>query len=187
MLSKKKTAQQVLLLSRQLSHGYASSASMPETVPGARENLTTLRQRLAEGMCQALSQTKKEQAVVNQEWLAGPGLSDFVGIDGEERLLPGGYAVHAPSWKACFVCYSCPVCFENLKLRTKPALNLQERARKPDWLKRTLPGGDKFTKIKSDLRELKLATVCEEARCPNMGECWGGGDGHTATATIMLM
>lgn len=64
---------------------------------------------------------------------------------------------------------------------------VQERARKPDWLKRTIPGGDKFTAIKSKLRELKLATVCEEAKCPNIGECWGGEDGHTATATIMLM
>jgi lipoate synthase len=41
--------------------------------------------------------------------------------------------------------------------------------------------------FQAKLRELKLHTVCEEARCPNMGECWGGGDGHTATATIMLM
>ena len=63
----------------------------------------------------------------------------------------------------------------------------QERARKPDWLKRTVPGGEAYTRIKSKLRELKLATVCEEARCPNIGECWGGADGHTATATIMLM
>ncbi len=50
-----------------------------------------------------------------------------------------------------------------------------------------MPGGDKYTEIKAKLRELKLHTVCEEARCPNIGECWGGGDGHTATATIMLM
>lgn len=54
-------------------------------------------------------------------------------------------------------------------------------------MKRVIPGGDKYADIKAKLRELKLHTVCEEARCPNMGECWGGGDGHTATATIMLM
>ena len=63
----------------------------------------------------------------------------------------------------------------------------QEKARKPDWLKRTVPGGDNYTRIKGKLRELKLATVCEEARCPNIGECWGGGEDQTATATIMLM
>jgi lipoic acid synthetase len=54
-------------------------------------------------------------------------------------------------------------------------------------MKRSVPGGEKYTQIKAKLRELKLHTVCEEARCPNVGECWGGGDGHTATATIMLM
>jgi hypothetical protein len=64
----------------------------------------------------------------------------------------------------------------------------QERTRKPDWLKReVLPGGEKYTQIKAKLRELNLHTVCEEAKCPNIGTCWGGGDGHTATATIMLM
>jgi len=50
-----------------------------------------------------------------------------------------------------------------------------------------VPGGDNYTRIKGKLRELKLATVCEEARCPNIGECWGGGEDQTATATIMLM
>ena len=59
--------------------------------------------------------------------------------------------------------------------------------RKPAWLKREVPGGERYTEIKSKLRELKLATVCEEAKCPNLGECWGGGDGKTATATIMIM
>jgi lipoate synthase len=64
----------------------------------------------------------------------------------------------------------------------------QERIPKPDWLKReVLPGGDKYTQIRGKLRELNLHTVCEEAKCPNIGTCWGGGDGHTATATIMLM
>ena len=73
-----------------------------------------------------------------------------------------GYSVPAPTWK--------------------------ERKPKPEWLKRAdIPGGEKYTQIKSKLRKLKLATVCEEARCPNIGECWGGGDGHMATATIMLM
>ena len=50
-----------------------------------------------------------------------------------------------------------------------------------------MPGGDNYTRIRNRLRDLKLATVCEEARCPNVGECWGGGDGHAATATVMLM
>lgn len=46
--------------------------------------------------------------------------------------------------------------------------------------------GKNYAKIKEQLRELKLATVCEEAKCPNIGECWGGGEHGTQTATIMV-
>jgi lipoic acid synthetase len=53
---------------------------------------------------------------------------------------------------------------------------------KPEWLKVRPPAGDRYTHIKNRLRQLGLATVCEEARCPNVAECWGGG-----TATIMVM
>ena len=53
---------------------------------------------------------------------------------------------------------------------------------KPDWLKVRAPAGENYVRIKNMLGELKLATVCQEARCPNMGECWSGG-----TATFMLM
>ncbi len=56
------------------------------------------------------------------------------------------------------------------------------RKPKPEWLKVRAPGGENFLRIKELMRERRLATVCEEARCPNMGECWGGG-----TATIMVM
>ena len=60
------------------------------------------------------------------------------------------------------------------------------RARKPDWLKMRPPSGDRFTEIKSTLREHDLHTVCEEANCPNLGECWSGRDGP-GTATFMLL
>jgi len=53
---------------------------------------------------------------------------------------------------------------------------------KPSWLKVRAPSGEKYLKIKEMMRDRKLATVCEEAHCPNLGECWGGG-----TATIMVM
>ncbi|KAM0668972.1 hypothetical protein ACQRIU_002534 [Beauveria bassiana] len=60
--------------------------------------------------------------------------------------------------------------------------------RLPEWLKTPIPAGnDNFKKIKADLRGLNLHTVCEEARCPNISECWGGSDKSAATATIMLM
>lgn len=59
-------------------------------------------------------------------------------------------------------------------------------ARLPPWLKVPIPKGKLFHNVKKDVRELKLATVCEEAKCPNIGECWGGKKSE-ATATIMLM
>lgn len=57
---------------------------------------------------------------------------------------------------------------------------------KPAWLKAQPPTGENYTRLRDTVRSLKLATVCEEARCPNIGECWGGAKG-TATATIMIM
>jgi lipoic acid synthetase len=60
------------------------------------------------------------------------------------------------------------------------------RARKPEWLKMRPPSGERFTEIKESLRERDLHTVCEEANCPNMGECWSGENGP-GTATFMLM
>jgi lipoic acid synthetase len=56
------------------------------------------------------------------------------------------------------------------------------REPKPDWLRVRMPGGGRFAKVRDTLRELQLHTVCEEASCPNVGECWGSG-----TATVMLM
>ncbi|CAI0549909.1 unnamed protein product [Linum tenue] len=58
---------------------------------------------------------------------------------------------------------------------------------KPKWMKEAIPGGEKYVQIKKKLRELKLHTVCEEAKCPNLGECWSGGETGTATATIMIL
>ncbi|MDX1745289.1 MAG: lipoyl synthase, partial [Halobacteriales archaeon] len=58
--------------------------------------------------------------------------------------------------------------------------------RKPSWLKARPPAGERFTAIKRTLRDRDLHTVCEEASCPNMGECWSGRDGP-GTATFMLM
>lgn len=62
-----------------------------------------------------------------------------------------------------------------------------ERLRLPPWLKTEIPIGKNYNRLKNTLRDLNLHTVCEEARCPNIGECWGGGEYATATATIMLM
>ncbi|MBY5269328.1 lipoyl synthase [Spiribacter salinus] len=56
------------------------------------------------------------------------------------------------------------------------------RGDKPDWLRVKVPTGETYQKVRKTVREHKLATVCEESMCPNMGECWSAG-----TATIMLM
>jgi lipoic acid synthetase len=63
------------------------------------------------------------------------------------------------------------------------------RSRKPDWLKMRPPAGREFTDIKQTLRDYDLNTVCEEANCPNLGECWSGRNGSSdgGTATFMLM
>ena len=55
-------------------------------------------------------------------------------------------------------------------------------APKPPWLRVRAPGGERYNLLKETFRALDLHTVCEEARCPNVGECWGEG-----TATIMLL
>jgi lipoic acid synthetase len=62
------------------------------------------------------------------------------------------------------------------------AQGLPIQAQKPRWLKVPVPGGERYLKVKSTLSTLKLHTVCAEAHCPNVGECWSGG-----TATVMLM
>jgi lipoic acid synthetase len=63
---------------------------------------------------------------------------------------------------------------------------MSSRPRKPEWLKSRPPSGERFTEIKSTLRERNLHTVCEEANCPNLGDCWSGRNGP-GTATFMLM
>jgi lipoyl synthase len=56
------------------------------------------------------------------------------------------------------------------------------RAPKPEWLKVRAPGSPNYVRLKGLMRELRLNTVCEEARCPNIGECW-----HHGTATFMIL
>ncbi len=53
---------------------------------------------------------------------------------------------------------------------------------RPDWLKAALPSGGSYARLKGLVQELELHTVCQEARCPNVGECWVHG-----TATIMIL
>ena len=66
--------------------------------------------------------------------------------------------------------------------RVIPIVPAQPRQPKPDWLKVRAPGSPSYLRLKGLMRELKLHTVCEEAQCPNIGECWNHG-----TATFMIL
>ncbi len=63
-------------------------------------------------------------------------------------------------------------------LATPPA----PRARRPDWLRARMPAGENYEDVRDLMREKRLHTVCEEARCPNIGECW-----NHRTATFLLL
>jgi lipoyl synthase len=66
--------------------------------------------------------------------------------------------------------------------RVIPLTPSQPRLPKPEWLKVRAPGSPNYLRLKGLMRELNLHTVCEEARCPNIGECWNHG-----TATFMIL
>ncbi|MDP9349082.1 MAG: lipoyl synthase [Gemmatimonadota bacterium] len=76
-----------------------------------------------------------------------------------------------------------------VKSKGKPTLHLQEgsegiplRTRKPEWLKVRAPGGPNYLRLQQLMRSQGLHTVCEEAHCPNIGECWESG-----TATFIIL
>lgn len=99
---------------------------------------------------------------------SGPSFSEFLQNPPEQILTPS----------------------EALELQTVqigPAGRKREHTRLPSWLKTPIPANDNYKRIKNDLRGLNLHTVCEEARCPNISDCWGGSKKSSATATIMLM
>lgn len=112
------------------------------------------------------------QASFRQQLADGPGFDDFIGASDlnnssemdklEENLVS-----------------------ENLQ----PSVSSSNSTalRMPSWLKTKVPVGPHYHKLKGTLRDLNLHTVCEEARCPNIGDCWGGNKDHVATATIMVI
>lgn len=115
--------------------------------------------------------TPKRQATTFKDKLnAGPSFSDFLDPEGNDKTpLPPSEA------------YALKTAFVGRKGKKK------EYTRLPSWLKTPIPDSTNYKRIKNDLRGLNLHTVCEEARCPNISDCWGGGDKSAATATIMLM
>lgn len=73
-----------------------------------------------------------------------------------------------------------PGMFELPVVQTPPAANV--RGRRPDWLRVRLPYGETYKEVAHIIDEHRLHTVCQSARCPNMGECWSAG-----TATFMIL
>ena len=67
-------------------------------------------------------------------------------------------------------------------VKTRASSSAVPIERKPPWIKARMPGGSGYQQVKQNVREHRLATVCEESMCPNIGECWNHG-----TATIMIM
>ncbi|HQM54030.1 MAG TPA: lipoyl synthase [Anaerolineaceae bacterium] len=66
--------------------------------------------------------------------------------------------------------------------RIQPAPSDPRRRRRPDWIKVKAPTGETYAQLQALMRRTSLHTVCEEAGCPNMGECWGSG-----TATFLML
>jgi lipoic acid synthetase len=74
------------------------------------------------------------------------------------------------------------VSLNHLLLREQPNANVLGLGAKPSWLKMKMPGGDEYAKLLHLVNDQKLHTVCQSAKCPNMGECWNAG-----TATLMIL
>lgn len=68
------------------------------------------------------------------------------------------------------------------RIKVKVESGVPLRTRKPEWIRAKAPTSKEVSRLKKILREAELHTVCEEASCPNLGECFGGG-----TATFMIM
>jgi lipoic acid synthetase len=100
------------------------------------------------------------------------GIPVVVAKSGQKYVTPQGFTAIRDGIKAAAA---------NAPVDPKAAL-ANPAGRKPAWLRAPMPAGAKFDAVKQTVREHRLATVCEEAKCPNIGECWNAG-----TATIMLM
>jgi lipoyl synthase len=91
-------------------------------------------------------------------------MSDQKARSGEKYLTPQGFTAIRDGVKA------------------RPDASAVQPGKKPAWLRAQLGSGVNFSAVRSIVHEHRLSTVCEEAKCPNIGECWNAG-----TATIMLM
>lgn len=108
-------------------------------------------------------------------------MSDFKGI----RIVPAAQsAVPAGAGTRSGDKYRTPQGFTAIKDGIKATARAapMQLGGKPSWLRAPMPAGRAFDAVRATVKEHRLATVCEEAKCPNIGECWNAG-----TATLMLM
>lgn len=102
---------------------------------------------------------------------------------GQKYQTPTGFKAIKDGIKAGSIAVTAAVTGEDqFVLPDSASTSLTSQLRKPPWLRARMPGGEKFNAVRENVREHRLATVCEESKCPNMGECWTAG-----TATIMVM
>ncbi|KAL8794767.1 MAG: hypothetical protein Q9195_002721 [Heterodermia aff. obscurata] len=131
---------------------------------------------------QSPSEPRRRPTTFNDRLNAGPSFDQFI----SSPSPPSAEFIPTPT---DFL--STPESTSISPLRTAtvgPPGRKREITRLPSWLQTPIPGASPaYKNIKSDLRGLNLHTVCEEARCPNISDCWGGSDKSAATATIMLM
>lgn len=113
--------------------------------------------------------TQRKRTTFKDKLNAGPSFADFVSGGSDNAPLEPSEA------------------YELKTAMAGPAGRKKEFTRLPSWLKTPIPSSNNYQRLKKDLRGLNLHTVCEEARCPNISDCWGGSDKSAATATIMLM
>lgn len=142
-----------------------SHEAAPQLIPQKRSFATTISEPPPAA---ALSTKPRASTSFSDRINSGPTFADFINNPQDAPLTTA----------------------EALELETVeigPAGRKRQHTRLPSWLKTPIPSNDNYKRIKNDLRGLGLHTVCEEARCPNISDCWGGSKKSAATATIMLM
>lgn len=145
---------------------------------GSHFSISVRAARAARPQVRCLATPSSSKSTFSQTLAQGPSLDDFIADRVSDRIVLG----NTKAWV--------------LRTTILENVNLTERdcsPRLPSYLKTSIPTGASFAKLKKDLRGLNLHTVCEEARCPNIGDCWGGKEGvseaegrRAATATIMV-
>jgi lipoic acid synthetase len=99
-------------------------------------------------------------------------VADVISVLAAQRFAGGEFDRHDVAWSSGLVVEQSPT----------PSANVQFSARKPEWLRPQVKHGAEVLATKKTLRDLSLVTVCEEAGCPNLSECWADG-----TATMMVL